>query len=152
MADDRPILIAYDGSRGAKAAIAEAGEVLGGGAALVVSVWQSAAAAAPTSVLAIPAGVARHAYEDLAREAAHQASALADEGVALAREAGFEATAATGALPRQRLEHAGRARRGRGRRRARHRLARPLGPQVGAARQRLARRGQPQHPARADGP
>jgi nucleotide-binding universal stress UspA family protein len=93
MADKGPILIAYDGSDGAKAAIAQAGEVLGGGEALIVSVWQSAAAAAPASVLAIPAGIARQAYEELDRESERYATELADEGVALAREAGFEATA-----------------------------------------------------------
>lgn len=93
MADTGPVLIAYDGSDGAKTAIAEASRVLGGGAAVVVSVWQSTAAAAPASLLAIPAGVAHKAYEELDREAEHQAQATAEEGAALAREAGFDATA-----------------------------------------------------------
>jgi nucleotide-binding universal stress UspA family protein len=93
MAGKGPILIAYDGSDGAKAAIAEAGKVLGGGEAVVVSVWQSVAAAAPASLLAIPAGVAHQAYEEFDREAEQQALALADEGVALAREADFDAAA-----------------------------------------------------------
>lgn len=93
MADRGPILIAYDGSDGAKAAIAEAGAVLGGGVAQIVTVWQSTAAAAPASLLAIPAGVARQAYEELDREAEHQAQARAEEGAALARAAGFDATA-----------------------------------------------------------
>lgn len=92
MAENGPILIAYDGSDGAKAAIAEAGAVLGGGAAQVVSVWQSTAAAAPASLLAIPAGVAHKAYEELDREAEHQAQALAEQGAELARAAGFDAT------------------------------------------------------------
>lgn len=93
MASDGPVLLAYDGSDAAKAAIAEAGRLLGGRTAIVVSVWQSASAAAPASVIAIPAGVARQAYEELDREAERQAGALADEGAALAREAGLDASA-----------------------------------------------------------
>jgi nucleotide-binding universal stress UspA family protein len=93
MADNGPILIAYDGSDGAKAAIVEAGKVLGGGQALIVSIWQSTAAAAPASLLAIPAGVAHQAYGELDRESEHQAQALAEQGVALATAAGFDATA-----------------------------------------------------------
>lgn len=93
MAERGPALIAYDGSDGAKAAIAEAATVLGGGAAQIVSVWHSAADAAPAGLLAIPANVARQAYEEMDREAQTQAEALADEGVALARDAGFVATA-----------------------------------------------------------
>ncbi|MEX1141140.1 MAG: universal stress protein [Thermoleophilaceae bacterium] len=94
MAPDGPVLLAYDGSDSAKAAISEAGRLLAldGAEAIVGSVWQSAAAAAPATVIAIPAGVARQAYEELDREAEEQAKALADEGVKLARDAGFEAT------------------------------------------------------------
>lgn len=93
MAQNGPILIAYDGSDGAKTAIAEAGKVLGGGSAQIVTVWQSTASAAPAGLLAIPAGVARSAYEELDREAQHQAQAIAEEGAELARAAGLDATA-----------------------------------------------------------
>lgn len=93
MSERGPILIAYDGSDGAKAAIAEAGAVLDGGAAQVVTVWQSTAAAAPAGLVAIPAGVAHKAYEELDRESERRAQSLADEGVALAETAGFDATA-----------------------------------------------------------
>lgn len=92
MADNGPLLIAYDGSEGAKHAITEAAKVLGGGAAVVVSVWQSTAAAAPASLLAIPTGVARQAYEELDRESQQQSETLAEEGASLAREHGFDAT------------------------------------------------------------
>lgn len=92
MASDGPVLLAYDGSDAAKAAIAEAGRLFGGGEAIVLSVWQSASAAASATVIAIPAGVARQAYEELDREAEGQAGALVEEGAALAREAGFDAT------------------------------------------------------------
>ncbi|NLT06263.1 MAG: universal stress protein [Solirubrobacterales bacterium] len=91
MADKGPVLIAYDGSDGAKHAIHEAAKVLGGGAAVVASVWQSTAAAAPASLLAIPTGVARQAYEELDREAQQQSEALAEEGASIARELGFDA-------------------------------------------------------------
>lgn len=92
MASDGPVLLAYDGSDAAKAAIAEAGRLLGGRQAIAVSVWQSAAAAAPASVIGIPAGVARQAYEELDREAEQQAHALAEEGAGLARDAGLDAS------------------------------------------------------------
>lgn len=92
MAERGPILIAYDGSDGAKAAVAAAGEVLSG-EAVVASVWQSAAEVSPASLLAIPAGVARQAYEEMDREVEQQAAALAEEGAALARTAGLNAAA-----------------------------------------------------------
>jgi nucleotide-binding universal stress UspA family protein len=93
MTGNGPTLIGYDGSDGAKAAIAEAGKVLGGGQALVVSVWQTTASGAPAGLLTIPLSISRPAYEDLDRESEQQARGLADEGAVLAREAGFEATA-----------------------------------------------------------
>jgi len=92
MADKGPILIAYDGSEGAKRAIAEAAKVLGGNPAVVVSVWQSTAAAAPASLLAIPTGVAREAYEELDNESRQQSEALSKEGAQIASELGFDAT------------------------------------------------------------
>lgn len=91
MAERGPILIAYDGSEGAQRAIAEAGEVLQGGAAEIVTVWHSSSGAAPASLLAIPAGVARQAYEELDSESRRQAETTAETGAALARDAGFDA-------------------------------------------------------------
>jgi nucleotide-binding universal stress UspA family protein len=93
MASQGPVLIAYDGSDGAKQAIAEAGKLLGGRKALVVSVWQSMASAAAASAIAIPTGVAHHAYEEIDRDAERQASEQAGEGAELANEAGFDAEA-----------------------------------------------------------
>jgi hypothetical protein len=46
---DRPILIAYDGSEDAKAAITTVGELLAPGAALVVTVWHPAELAVSVS-------------------------------------------------------------------------------------------------------
>lgn len=91
MTNDKPILIAYDGSDGAKAAIAAAGELFPGRRAVVLSVWRSAAAAAPASLIAIPAGVATRAYEQLDSESEQQARAMAAEGAAEAEAAGLDA-------------------------------------------------------------
>ena len=87
----KPILIAYDGSDGARAAIAAAGELFPGRRAVVLSVWHSAAAAAPASLIAIPAGVATRAYEQLDSESEQQAGAMAAEGAAEAKAAGLDA-------------------------------------------------------------
>lgn len=51
------------------------------------------AAAAPASVIAIPAGVAKKAYAELDKEAALQAQALAEDGAAAARAGGLDADA-----------------------------------------------------------
>jgi nucleotide-binding universal stress UspA family protein len=87
----RPILIAYDGSDGSKAAIEAAGRLFPGRRAVVVSVWHSAAAAAPASLIAIPAAVASRAYEELDSESERQAAARADEGATAANDAGLDA-------------------------------------------------------------
>jgi len=87
------VLIAYDGSTPARAAIARAGALFSGRAGLVVSVWASVADAASASLVALPAGVARDAAATIDREAAAQAEQLADEGAKLARDAGLDARA-----------------------------------------------------------
>jgi nucleotide-binding universal stress UspA family protein len=89
-ADHAPVLFAYDGSDHAKSAIEQAGgQLRSGRPALVVSVLEPLEAipfwGAPVS--ALPQGVL-----DEARE---KASQIAEEGVRLAREAGFEAEALT---------------------------------------------------------
>lgn len=88
-----PVLIAYDGSEPARAAIERAGALFSGRVALVVSVWMSVADVASASLVALPAGVARDAADALDREAAGQAERLADEGAELARTAGLDARA-----------------------------------------------------------
>jgi nucleotide-binding universal stress UspA family protein len=87
-ADDTPIVIAYDGSENAKHAIFVAGALLGGGSARVVHAWEPVTSA--SGRLAVYAYVA-----DGAEEAAYemeQAQAMAEQGAALARKAGFEAS------------------------------------------------------------
>jgi nucleotide-binding universal stress UspA family protein len=88
----KPVLIAYDGSEGSKAAIDAAGRLFPGGRTVVVSVWHSAGAAAPASLIAIPAAVASRAYEELDSESERQAAARAAEGVAAAKAAGLDAS------------------------------------------------------------
>jgi nucleotide-binding universal stress UspA family protein len=91
----KPILIAYDGSEGAKTAIEAAGRLFPNRPAVVASVWRSAAAAMPASLIAIPAGVATRAYEELDKESERQAADKADEGATAAKDAGLDATAST---------------------------------------------------------
>lgn len=93
MSAEQPVLIAYDGSEGAGAAVEAAGRLFPGRRAIVLTVWHSAATAAPASLVAIPVGVAASAYEQLDREAEQRAATIAAEGVAHASAAGLEATA-----------------------------------------------------------
>ena len=93
MPPDDPVLIAYDGSEPARAAIEGAGRLFAGRAALVISVWTSVADVAAASLVALPAELARDAAAALDHEAAGQAERLAEEGAELARAAGVDALA-----------------------------------------------------------
>lgn len=84
------ILIAYDGSDDAKAAIAFAGRILKGESAVVLTVWErlamtSARASAGLMVAVDAAGTGDEAIGDAMRE-------LARHGADLARQAGLDAT------------------------------------------------------------
>ena len=81
---ERPVLLAYDGSSAAEAAIAEAGRLLGPRPATVLNVWTSLLQAAPVAG-GIPAYLA-----DLDPKLQEEARATAEKGLGLAREAGFE--------------------------------------------------------------
>ena len=85
------VLIAYDGSDGAKAAIAHAGAVLPGGPAVVATAWAPLRDSAPAPLLALPAGIAEDAIADIDAATRQHAEDLAAEGAALARAAGFDA-------------------------------------------------------------
>jgi nucleotide-binding universal stress UspA family protein len=89
--DERPILIAYDGSENAKHAIRVAAALLGGGTAQVVHAWEPLSSA--SSRLAVYAFMANAGSEELDYERA-QAEAKAEEGAALARQSGFDAVGA----------------------------------------------------------
>jgi nucleotide-binding universal stress UspA family protein len=83
---DRPILIAYDGSEYAKAAIEQAAEQLQNDRhAIVLTVWQRFSGAF------VGVGVPPEGLEDGIEDDARR---VAQEGARLAREAGFEAEAA----------------------------------------------------------
>ena len=80
-----PILIAYDGSEHAKAAIKQAGEQLRDGRpAIVLTVWEPFGA---TGFVGAPMVPPVGLEEDLERDAGR----VAEEGARLARTAGFEA-------------------------------------------------------------
>ena len=89
---DRPIVIGFDGSPSAQVAIREAAALLGGRPALVVTVWEPGlayAASVPSSLdlPAAPVDVTTAAeIDDALDQRAHR---LAEQGVALAKEAGF---------------------------------------------------------------
>ena len=97
--DSRPVLIAYDGSSQAKGAIVEAGRVLGGGRrAIVLTVRE------PIESFVF-AGMGGGTTLDPAtvsamQESAHnEATAVAEEGAGLAREAGFAGEARVEVAP-----------------------------------------------------
>ena len=87
----REILIAYDGSEGAKAAIEGAGELFADWSMLVLSVERSVAATASAAVIGMPAEVAGKAMVRLNEEVQRRVEALAEEGADAARSAGLEA-------------------------------------------------------------
>jgi nucleotide-binding universal stress UspA family protein len=80
---NRPILIAYDGSDYAKAAIEQAAEQLGTGRRAIVLTVSQQFRAAFVGVGVAPAGLEEGIEKDARR--------VAEEGARLAREAGFDA-------------------------------------------------------------
>jgi nucleotide-binding universal stress UspA family protein len=87
---DRPALLCYDGSDDARAAIATCGPLLGGGAAIVVTVWEPAHADYLGSHLPELGPAVREAVAELDDYATAAAGRRAEEGCELARTAGFE--------------------------------------------------------------
>jgi nucleotide-binding universal stress UspA family protein len=86
-----PVLIGYDGSAHAKAAIEHAGRVLRPGPAIVATVWTTFEGSAPAALLAMPGEVVRGAVDTLDSANREAAEELAAEGAELARAAGFDA-------------------------------------------------------------
>ena len=86
---DGPLLICYDGSEDAKHAIERAGRLLAGRHALVVTVWQPAAAWGAFAWSGMTASMID--FAELDRSAAENGRRIADEGVRIAQEAGLEA-------------------------------------------------------------
>jgi nucleotide-binding universal stress UspA family protein len=90
---DRPILIAYDGSDHARAAIERASALLKPCAAVVVCVWARVELAAPAATIAVPRGVALKGARGLDATECRRAEGVASEGAELARRGGFAAEA-----------------------------------------------------------
>jgi nucleotide-binding universal stress UspA family protein len=89
--DAGPAIIAYDGSDAAREAIAAAGELLGGGAALVVHVWLPPSHVLLWNPLVKGPGPLAEPAEMLDDTAADGARRLAAEGAAYALDSGFSA-------------------------------------------------------------
>ncbi len=90
-----PILIAFDGTPASEYALWEAGMLLGGRRALVVTVWKPGLAfelmELPTATLGLPpAQLDIRTAVEIDRQAYEAAQRMAERGAALAREAGFE--------------------------------------------------------------
>lgn len=85
------MLIAFDGSPAAHAAIASAADLLRSGPAVVLTVWQSVEELVPAAAVAIPTDVAGRGAEELDAATVADAERLAAEGAEQARSAGLEA-------------------------------------------------------------
>jgi nucleotide-binding universal stress UspA family protein len=88
-----PVLIGYDGSDQAAAAIEAAGRLFDGREALVQTVWRSCREAAAGGVAGAPVGVVVEAVEKLDTEVRQRAQETAEGGAELAAAQGLEARA-----------------------------------------------------------
>ncbi len=91
-----PILLCYDGSESAGAAIRRAGELMSETAAVSLCVWE--AAGAPRSALETFVDVLGTSVEEYNRLAGRAAQQTAEEGARIAAEAGFDAIALSAAV------------------------------------------------------
>jgi nucleotide-binding universal stress UspA family protein len=87
--NDRPIVIAYDGSHHARAAIEQAGALLRFSRAIVTTVWAPVEAHVPLATIAVPGRVALRGAREQDAEARRRAERVAEDGAELARRAGF---------------------------------------------------------------
>ncbi len=98
MEGERPILIAYDGSEPARAAVREAGALFAPARALVLTVWEPGLAQVMLMPDATGMGGPAMPYDPnvargVERASEEHAQALAEDGARLAREAGLAADA-----------------------------------------------------------
>lgn len=93
MTSPRPIVIAYDGSSHARAAIEEAGALFRFCRAVVAYVWGPIEVAVPAALIGAPGGVAVAGARGLDATEQRRAERVAEEGAELARRAGFAAEA-----------------------------------------------------------
>jgi nucleotide-binding universal stress UspA family protein len=91
---DGPALLAYDGSDGARAAIERAGRLFPGRAAIVIHVWYSPVrhSLSGRALARAPIGELQEMIGDYEAMFAGAAGDVVEEGVALARDAGFDAS------------------------------------------------------------
>lgn len=95
---DGPALLCYDGSDPARRAIEHAGRLLGGGPAVVLTVWESIGSAVLRHGAPLPGAVGRESRAlaeevigELDSGTAQRAQATAEEGAEIAAAAGFDA-------------------------------------------------------------
>ena len=88
-----PMVIAYDGSDHARAAVEHAGALLPGRHAIVICVWAPVVVSASSAMLGAPGGVLMESDFGLDSVARERAQELAEEGAELARRAGLNAQA-----------------------------------------------------------
>ena len=136
---DGPVLIGYDGSADARAAIATTARLLPGRRAIVVHGWSSpiSRSLVGESLLAAPLAEVREITGDLDAVFAGDARDIAEEGAALAREHGLAARPTRRRDLARRLASAHGRRSWRACRAGRHRLPRPRGARLDRARIRL---------------
>jgi nucleotide-binding universal stress UspA family protein len=87
-----PVVIGYDGSEDAGAAIAAAGRLLARRKTLVQTVWVSLRAVAAAGVAGAPADVIAKGSEEIDRGAREKAESTAEQGAGLAASHGLEAS------------------------------------------------------------
>jgi nucleotide-binding universal stress UspA family protein len=87
----RPVVIAYDGSEDASAAIREAGRLFPHQPAVILTVWESVAGMIGGARAALPADVVAGALVALDQAAQDGAERTAAEGAALAETVGLDA-------------------------------------------------------------
>ncbi len=96
MAEQPPILIAFDGSPPARAAVSEAGRLFAPGAAIVLTVWEPGLA----EMMIVPDATGMggtmlpfdpSVTQEVQRASEEHAQSVAAQGAALAREAGLDA-------------------------------------------------------------
>ena len=93
-----PVLLCYDGSDFAKRAIERAGQIVGGGDAIVLTVWESLGSAIlrnlPSDATELgreARGIGEDVVDEFDTSTAEAARATAAEGTGLATAAGFDA-------------------------------------------------------------
>lgn len=87
---NRPIVLAYDGSSAADAALASASRLFAGRPAVVATVWNSIVPVTPAGLAAVPPAVTPEACEKLDDAARQDATRLAEAACEVLRAGGLE--------------------------------------------------------------